>query len=132
MEMSHRSKDFIRIADKARSSLRTMLSIPSNFEIFFTQGGPEMQHSALCFNLLGQHKKINFVVTGEDSKAAMKEMSKFAAVKVVCDASTQQLNSSSWSVDKNADFCHIVDDDKSTGIELCGTQSWLSSKVDPA
>lgn len=42
MEMSHRGKEFRQIADKARESLRTILSIPDNFEIFFTQGGPEM------------------------------------------------------------------------------------------
>jgi len=42
-----------------------MLSVPENFEIFLTQGGPEMQLSALCYNLLGGHKKINFLVTGE-------------------------------------------------------------------
>ena len=120
MEMSHRGKDFRQIAEHTRNSLRAMLSIPDDFEVLITQGGPEMQHSALCYNLLGQHKTINFVVTGEDSTAAMREMAKFASVNVVCDATNQPalINSPNWSANKNADFCHIVDDDKSSGIEL--------------
>ena len=42
MELSHRSKEFHQIADQARASIRTMLEIPEDFEIFFTQGGAQM------------------------------------------------------------------------------------------
>ena len=120
MDMSHLSGEFRRIADQTRSNLRAMLAIPEDFEVFVMRGGPEMQHSALCYNLLGRHKTINFVVTGEDSRLAMKEMAKFASINVVCDATNQPalINSLNWSVNKDADFCHIVDDDKSSGIEL--------------
>ena len=42
MEMSHRSKAFIEIAEKARADLRTLLSIPDNFQVFMFQGGATM------------------------------------------------------------------------------------------
>ena len=51
----------------------------------------------------------------------MKEMAKFATVSVVYDATLQtaeSLTTDSWTVSPNADFFHIVDDDKSTGIEV--------------
>ena len=34
MEMSHRSKVFTTIAEKARSDLKTLLAVPDNFQIF--------------------------------------------------------------------------------------------------
>lgn len=35
MEMSHRGKSFVSIAEKAKSDLKTLLSIPDNYTIFF-------------------------------------------------------------------------------------------------
>jgi phosphoserine aminotransferase len=35
MEMSHRSKEFISISEKAEKDLRDLLNIPSNFKVFF-------------------------------------------------------------------------------------------------
>ena len=63
-----------------------MLAIPENFEIFFTQGGPQMQQAAVCYNLLGKHKTVNCLITGGDSLTAMQEMSKFCKVNIVADA----------------------------------------------
>jgi phosphoserine aminotransferase len=34
MEISHRSKDFIDISERAKGDLRTFLKIPNNFKIF--------------------------------------------------------------------------------------------------
>jgi phosphoserine aminotransferase len=48
MEMSHRSKAFCSIAEKAKTDLRTLLSIPDNFEIFFFSGGATLQFTAIC------------------------------------------------------------------------------------
>ena len=42
MEMSHRSKAFTTIAEKARSDIKTLLSVPDNFTIFMFQGGASM------------------------------------------------------------------------------------------
>ena len=39
MEMSHRGKAFISIAEAAERDLRELLAVPSNFHILFMQGG---------------------------------------------------------------------------------------------
>ena len=87
MEISHRSKEFREISESAKTSIRTMLNIPSNFTVLFTQGGAQMQFPAICYNLLGIHKTANFLITGVWSKAVAKEVSKFAKVHVVEDTS---------------------------------------------
>ena len=42
LEMSHRSKEFIAIAEQAEKDLRDFMSIPNNFKVFFVQGGASL------------------------------------------------------------------------------------------
>jgi phosphoserine aminotransferase len=39
MEMSHRGKEFIAIAEKAEADLRELMNIPANYKVLFLQGG---------------------------------------------------------------------------------------------
>lgn len=39
MEMSHRGKEFIAIAEAAEADLRELMAIPANYRILFLQGG---------------------------------------------------------------------------------------------
>ena len=43
MEMSHRGKHFMSIAEQAESDLREVLSIPDNYKVLFLQGGASSQ-----------------------------------------------------------------------------------------
>ena len=76
MEISHRSKDFNDIVDKAERDLRLLLSIPDNFKIFFFPGGATLQFSGIPYNLLGGKKKANYLTTGLWSSQAIAEGAK--------------------------------------------------------
>ena len=52
MEMSHRGKEFISIADKAEADLRTLLAIPANYKVLFLQGGAIAENAIVPMNLL--------------------------------------------------------------------------------
>ena len=39
MEISHRGKDFIALAEQAERDLRELLGIPANYKVLFLQGG---------------------------------------------------------------------------------------------
>lgn len=73
MEMSHRSTDFISIAEQAEQDLRDLLEIPDNYRVLFTQGGATLQFSAVPYNLLGQGGTANFLNTGIWSRKAIDE-----------------------------------------------------------
>jgi phosphoserine aminotransferase len=64
LEMSHRSKEFIEIAEQAEKDLREFLNIPKNYEVFFFQGGASLQFSAIPYNLLNGKEKTNYITTG--------------------------------------------------------------------
>ena len=53
MEISHRSKEFIAVAEQAEQDLRDLLKVPSNYKVLFCHGGARAQFAALPLNLLG-------------------------------------------------------------------------------
>lgn len=86
MEMSHRGKEFMSIAAKAESDLRTLLAIPDNYKVLFMQGGASSQFSAIPLNLVGKDDTVDVLVTGSWSKKAQGEMKKYCKVNVAAEA----------------------------------------------
>ena len=46
MEISHRSKAFIAVAEEAERDLRELLGVPANYKVLFLQGGATGQFAA--------------------------------------------------------------------------------------
>jgi phosphoserine aminotransferase len=91
MEMSHRSKDFKPIIDKAESLLREVMGIPANYKVLFLQGGASLQFSMIPLNLAAGEmgaakKKISAADTGVWSQKANEEAAKYAEVSVVASS----------------------------------------------
>ncbi len=82
MEMSHRSKAFVSIADEAEATLRELLRIPENYKVLFLQGGASAQFAAIPMNLLHERKHAQYVNTGAWSKKAIAEAQKYCAVHI--------------------------------------------------
>ncbi|MDR2953260.1 MAG: 3-phosphoserine/phosphohydroxythreonine transaminase [Treponema sp.] len=87
MEMSHRSKDFMPIIEKAEALLRELMGIPKNYKVLFLQGGASLQFSMIPINLAagdvpGKGKKAAYIDTGIWAEKAAKEASKFAAAEI--------------------------------------------------
>ncbi len=86
MEMSHRSKDFQAIIDRAEADLREVMGIPDNYKVLFIQGGGYMQFSMVPLNLLRKTKKADYIVSGGWAKKSAKEASKFGDIKVLASS----------------------------------------------
>ncbi|MDR2433213.1 MAG: 3-phosphoserine/phosphohydroxythreonine transaminase [Treponema sp.] len=86
MEMSHRSKDFKPIIEKAESLLRELTGIPPNYKVLFLQGGASLQFSMIPLNLAAEtgagRKKAAYIETGVWADKAAKEAAKFAGAEV--------------------------------------------------
>ena len=90
MEMSHRGKEFMSIAEKAEAVLRELMGIPANYKVLFLQGGASSQFAMVPMNLLRGRKHADYINTGDWSKKAIKEAKHFCEVKIV--ASTEEGN----------------------------------------
>ncbi len=87
MEVSHRSKAFIRVAEQAESDLRELLAVPANYKVLFLQGGATGQFAAVPLNLAAPEATVDYVNTGSWSKKAIGEAKNFCAhVHVAADA----------------------------------------------
>ena len=52
MEMSHRDKAFMSIAEEAEADLRKLLNVPDNYKVLFLQGGATGQFAFVPLNLM--------------------------------------------------------------------------------
>ncbi|MGH8284715.1 MAG: aminotransferase class V-fold PLP-dependent enzyme, partial [Steroidobacteraceae bacterium] len=73
MEISHRSKAFVAVAQEAESDLRELLAIPANYKVLFLQGGATGQFAAIPMNLAAADSTADYVNTGSWSKKAIGE-----------------------------------------------------------
>ena len=82
IEISHRSKEFIAVADQTEALLRELMEIPANYKVLFLQGGASSQFFMIPMNLLAPGKKATYLNTGTWSKNAIKEAKLFGEVDV--------------------------------------------------
>jgi phosphoserine aminotransferase len=88
MEISHRSKAFDDIINRAEADLRTLGNVPANYKVLFLQGGASLQFSMVPMNLLPSGSSADYIVTGSWSKKALKEARKVGGTRVA--ASTEE------------------------------------------
>lgn len=123
MELSHRSKEFVAVAQQAEADLRELMAIPDNYKVLFCHGGGRGQFSAVPLNLLPQGKSADYVVSGSWSKAAAAEAKNFGNVNVinVVDNNNGEISvkpSKQWPLSKEAAYVHYCPNETVDGIEM--------------
>ncbi len=122
MEMSHRGKEFIAIAEQAEADLRELLAVPPNYKLLLLQGGATLQFAQVPMNLLRGKAGADYVNTGEWSKKAIKEAQAFCKVYVA--ASSEDANfsyapeQSKWRLDPQAAYVHFTSNETIGGVEF--------------
>mgnify|MGYP001195801557 FL=1 len=82
IELSHRSKAFMAVADETEALIRELMGIPANYKVLFLQGGASSQFFMVPMNLLQQDQKATYLNTGVWAKKAIKEAKLFGQVEV--------------------------------------------------
>ena len=83
MEMSHRSKEVVEIAETAKQDFIDLLKIDSNYDVLFIQGGASLQFSMVPMNLLPSSDSLsNYLNVGQWSKKAIKEAKKYGNLNI--------------------------------------------------
>lgn len=119
MEMSHRSPEFIQIANEAETDLRELMSIPDNYKVLFLQGGATGQFAAIPLNISRKTDRADYAITGMWSKKAHKEASKYldnANIAVKTDAHTHVPDQADWDVSENSAYLHITPNETIHGV----------------
>ena len=119
IEISHRSKDFIAVMDKAKALVKELLNVPDGYSILFLQGGASLGFLQVPFNFMKVNGKAAYVNTGVWASKAQKEAKGFGEVLEI--ASSKDKNFSyipkSYQIPGDADYLHIT-----TNNTIFGTQ----------
>lgn len=122
MEMSHRGKEFMSIAEKAEHDLRELAAIPDNYKVLFLTGGASSQFAMIPMNLLGQHSEADYVQTGQWSKKAVTEAANYCTAHVAASAENDGFNSvpplAQWKISKEAAYVHYTTNETIGGVEF--------------
>ena len=118
MEMSHRSKDFIEIAERAETSLRLLYAIPDDYAVLFLPGGASLQFAMVPLNLAGQGDSVDYALTGHWSQKAFDEASIAASAHPVVTATTSIPDSRSGDYSTDAKYLHITSNETISGVEF--------------
>lgn len=86
MEMSHRSKIFLKIFDETQEKFRKLLGVPEGYKVLFLQGGGTMQFGMIPLNLIGRTGQADYAVTGHFANLAMKEAKKYGQVTIAASS----------------------------------------------
>ena len=122
MEMSHRSKEYLSIAEQAETDLRELLQIPAGYRVLFLQGGATSQFAMVPLNLLRGQSQADYINTGAWSKKAIAEAARYCNVNVV--ASSEDTNFTSippedgWQLDAGAAYVHYTPNETIGDVEF--------------
>jgi phosphoserine aminotransferase len=118
MEISHRSKDFIAVAETAEEKIRNLFNVPENYSIMFIQGGATLQFGMIPMNFL-KGGKADYINTGSWAKKAIKEAKLFGTPTI---AGTSEDKNFSYIPDYNlspdAAYVHVTSNETIGGIQF--------------
>jgi len=122
MEMSHRSDQFIEMAQQMERDLRDLLLIPENYKVLFLQGGGAMQFSQIPMNLVGTSGTVDYVDTGYWASKALSAAKLYADVNVVAKVERggqkRLPRQDSWRVSKSPAYLHYTACETIDGLEF--------------
>ncbi|MBW4936232.1 3-phosphoserine/phosphohydroxythreonine transaminase [Marinobacter sp. F4206] len=121
MEMSHRSDEFVQIAEAAEKDFRELAGISDDYAVLFMQGGASSQFATIPLNLLGEKTSADYVNTGIWSKKAIAEAKRYGNVNVVASSEESGFTTipdvSSWQLDADAAYLHYTPNETIGGLE---------------
>lgn len=126
MEVSHRSKEYMAITEKAEAKLRSLMEIPDNYKVLFLQGGASLQFSAIPLNLL-DGGRADYLTTGTWSAKAVKEAQRYAnlgigEINLVATGKDSNFTDvpvqSDWDLSKDAAYFHYCANETIHGLQI--------------
>lgn len=122
MEISHRSKSFVAMAEESEADLRTLLAVPDDYAVLFLQGGATQHFAQIPLNIATPGQAADYLVTGAWGQKAVAEAKPYVNVRTA--ASTEEgkftdiPDSEAWQVDPAAAYLHYTPNETIHGVEF--------------
>ncbi|WP_191562423.1 3-phosphoserine/phosphohydroxythreonine transaminase [Metabacillus idriensis] len=86
MELSHRSKPYEEVHNRASALLKELMGIPEEYEVLFLQGGASLQFAMIPMNFLKSETDAHFIMSGVWSEKAQSEASKIGNTNILASS----------------------------------------------
>jgi phosphoserine aminotransferase len=123
MEVSHRGKAFMAVAQEAESLLRELLALPHDYKVLFVQGGSTGQFAAVPLNLARPDSTLDYLVTGAWSARALAEARRLSSrVTVAADEAASNYTTvpepGALRLSRAAAYVHYTPNETIGGVEF--------------
>jgi len=120
LEISHRSKDFLKIIEESTALVKELLNVPDEYSVLFLPGGASMQFCMIPYNLLSKNHTASYLETGAWSQKAIKEAKLFGKVHVAASSSDKNFTyiPRKFSVPDDSVYFHITTNNTIYGTEI--------------
>ncbi|WP_439131645.1 3-phosphoserine/phosphohydroxythreonine transaminase [Polaribacter sp.] len=119
IEISHRSKPFVAVMEKARALALELLGLENKgYTALFLQGGASLEFLMVAYNLL--NKKAAYLNTGTWSDKAIKEAKAFGELVEVASSKDKGYSyiPKGYSIPNDADYFHYTSNNTVAGTQL--------------
>ncbi|SMC74466.1 3-phosphoserine/phosphohydroxythreonine transaminase [Cellulophaga tyrosinoxydans] len=119
IEISHRSKDFVEVMEKARSLALELLGLEGKgYHALYLQGGASMEFIRVAYNLL--ETKAGYLNTGTWANNAIKEAKLFGEVIEVASSKAENYNHipKIYGVPNDLDYLHVTSNNTIFGTQM--------------
>ncbi|MHA6203371.1 3-phosphoserine/phosphohydroxythreonine transaminase [Dyella soli] len=122
MELSHRGKLFVGLAEQAEADLRELLAIPANYAVLFLQGGATQHFAQIPMNLAGEGDRADYIVTGHWGEKAASEAAPYVKVNLAASSKGEHYlrlpPRDTWQLDPRATYVHYTPNETIHGVEF--------------
>lgn len=121
IEISHRSKPFVNVMEKARNLVKELLDVPTGYSILFLQGGASLEFLMAPINLMKKDGgKSAYLNTGSWSKKAIAEARNFGEVIIVGDSSDENYKyiPKEYYIPEDVDYFHCTSNNTIFGTQI--------------
>jgi len=122
MEISHRGKLFIEVAQESERDLRTLLDIPADYKVLFLQGGATQHFAQIPMNLAPAGSSADYILTGHWSEKAAREAAAVVDVNIAATSAGGGFRGvpprASWQLSADAAYVHYTPNETIHGVEF--------------
>jgi len=120
IEISHRSKPFVAVMDKAIALVKELLNVPKGHSVLFLQGGASMEFLMVAMNLMKVDGKAAYTNTGAWAKKAITEANSLGEAIVLGDSSDKNYNyiPKGYTIPSDVDYFHCTSNNTIYGTQM--------------
>ena len=122
LEIGHRTPEFMAMMQDTENMLRKLLVIPNNYHVLFLGGAARTHFALVPMNLLSQHQRGGYLVSGIWSQMALAEAKRIKSAYCIASSSaegfTRTPNHLDWQLQDNTSYAYYASNETINGVQF--------------